>query len=124
MKAFYVIKYSKRLRGDETRTRFTRLQTRNTPAPRRVAAPSHLITHPIFQPCVNAVRVTSPRLGAVGRALGSLCEYNRTFALHMGQKDRTDPRVSAARGCANAAPAAMPPPTEAREGCSGLMAYG
>ena len=26
-----------------------------------------------------------------------------------------------ARGCANAAPAAMPPPTEAREGCSGLV---
>ena len=30
-------------------------------------------------------------------------------------------RGSAARGCANAAPAAMPPPTEAREGCSGLV---
>ena len=30
-------------------------------------------------------------------------------------------RASAARGCANAAPAAMPQPTEAREGCSGLV---
>ena len=30
-------------------------------------------------------------------------------------------RASAARGCANAAPAAMPLPTEAREGCSGLV---
>ena len=30
-------------------------------------------------------------------------------------------RGSAARGCANAAPAAMPPATKAREGCSGLV---
>ena len=30
-------------------------------------------------------------------------------------------RASAARGCANTAPAAMPQPTEAREGCSGLV---
>ena len=36
-------------------------------------------------------------------------------------KDRTDPSASATQGCANAAPAAMPQPTEAREGCSGLV---
>ena len=37
--------------------------------------------------------------------------------------ERSDgPEVRALEGvCANAAPAAMPPPTEAREGCSGLM---
>ena len=40
----------------------------------------------------------------------------------MAQKDRTDPSVSRrARECPNAAPAAMPPPTEAREGCSVLV---
>ena len=44
----------------------------------------------------------------------------RTFTLHIAQKIGRI-RAPAARGCANAAPAAMPPPTEAREGCSGLM---
>ena len=44
------------------------------------------------------------------------------YNLHTVEKDRldVDPRVGA-RGCANVAPAAMPPPTvhtEAREGCS------
>ena len=64
---------------------------------------------------------------------GSLCEYmvHFTFAVARYVLTKRLPRkkigrtraASAARprGCANAAPAAMPPPTEAREGCSGLM---
>ena len=66
------------------------------------------------------------------KVCGWLCEYSvyGTFASPpSAQKARTDPtspwtsRASAARGCANpnAAPTAMPLPTEAREGCSGLV---
>ena len=42
-----------------------------------------------------------------------------TFALPSAQKDRMDPSVGRSR-VREAAPAAMPPPTEAREGCSPL----
>ena len=49
-----------------------------------------------------------------------LCEYIGHLHYRWVKKiGRT--RASAARGCANAAPAAMPPPTEAREGCSGIV---
>ena len=60
-------------------------------------------------------------------ALPLVCTVYGSLREYMGQKrhilrkkiGRT--RASAARGCANTAPAAMPPPTEAREGCSGLV---
>ena len=61
--------------------------------------------------------------GAQGSDAEGLLDVARvvcTFALHMGQKDRTTP-TSRTRRCSNAAPAAMPPPTDAREGCSGLV---
>ena len=43
-----------------------------------------------------------------------------SFALHMVEKDRTAP-TSRTRPCPNAVQAAMPLPTEAREGSSGLV---
>ena len=53
-------------------------------------------------------------------ATGSLCE-SFTHLRYKWVKKIGRTRASAARGCANTAPAAMPPPTEAREGCSGLV---
>ena len=53
---------------------------------------------------------------------GSLCEYMWYIKLRYKLVRKIGRlRGSRTRGCANAAPAAMPPPTEAREGCSGLM---
>ena len=54
---------------------------------------------------------------------GSLCE-SFVHSRYIWVKKigvRTDPSVGRSRGCANAAPAAMPPSSEAREGCSGLV---
>ena len=45
----------------------------------------------------------------------------RPFARYIWVRKIGRLRGSRTRGCANAAPAAMPPPTEAREGCSGLV---
>ena len=62
-------------------------------------------------------------VGARASFRRSLCEYIGHKCHILGKKiGRT--RASAARGCANAAPAAMPPPIEAREGCSQLWPYG
>ena len=44
-----------------------------------------------------------------------------TFTLPSAQRKIGRTQAPAARGCANAATAAMPLPTEAREGCSGLV---
>ena len=55
-----------------------------------------------------------------GHVVGSLREY-MGHSRYIWVKKIGRLRGSRTRGCANAAPAAMPPPTEAREGYSGLM---
>ena len=52
--------------------------------------------------------------------MGWLCEYI-VHLRYIRRKKIGRTRALAARGCANAAPAAMPLPTEAREGCSGAL---
>ena len=51
---------------------------------------------------------------------GSLHESLASFTLRKVEKNRTDPSVGRSR-VREAAPAAMPQPTEAREGCAGLV---
>ena len=70
--------------------------------------------------------VISPRsvvVSCISPISGSFCEsFGHSRYIWVKKIGRlSEVRALEARGCANAAPAAMPPPTEAREGCSGLV---
>ena len=63
------------------------------------------------------------RPGRRGPPRGSFCE-SFTHSRYIWVKNIGRLRGSRTRGCANEAPTATPPPTEAREGCSQLWPCG
>ena len=95
---------------------------RARPAPSLPGILSSEFCRPPFRQCAMAQCTIGPGFGLRARRVvhGSLCEYMVHLRYKLVRKIGRL-RGSRTRGCANAAPAAMPPPTEAREGCSGLM---